>query len=757
MLSAPIAAVDTAELTWRAASLLVALFQPLLWTVLGVGFVLAGVHLISMLATRWGDRRVSGKSLAFSAVMHVSLLIGVLALLPQYRSRWKVVADEEKAIQVRASFSNDAAVTSADSGNAPVWEKLPETPENALSRMTRVLEDVAEPTIQERQRPEQSRPVELTQTDLPPLEDASPEAVEMADAGTPSRAVAELDAADPTAESREEVASPSSPNRERTTDTGSGEQDLPTVAAASRRGGDRSGGAYTPSTRLRSLPAVTSANAALARGDDLMIQRRERPAPSSLPMDAPGRPDARAEADFPQIATPTRAGRPARSADSPAMDDFRPTRTRSGPRRSTPQPSLAGSTLRGFDVPQTGDAPAPQFARASTDALRLDDRSRLPAEYQLRTSDGRLEAARKFGGTKQSEEAVTKALKFLAAAQRADGSWDADAFGAGSGSEAAAQEDRPNVGNDADAGVTALAVLAFLGSGNTHVDGEYRINVEKALRWLISQQRADGYLGGRDLWDQPLAVRNGANSQIVGAYSHAMATFAMAEATAMTRGTAPARTQLLREDWLRRPLEDALSYTVSAQLEDGGWRYYPGQPQGGDMSIFGWQLMSLKSAEQAGLDVPGVVKARMAQFLEDRSRGPANGLAAYRVGDPVVPAMTAEALFCKQQLGLPRSDPASAEAVNYVLARPPRLAEENHYYWYYGTLAMFQYGGDPWRQWNERVRDLLVQEQQADGSWAPRGEWGPYGGRLYSTALAALTLEVYYRYLPLYKDGGQYE
>ena len=76
-------------------------------------------------------------------------------------------------------------------------------------------------------------------------------------------------------------------------------------------------------------------------------------------------------------------------------------------------------------------------------------------------------------------------------------------------------------------------------------------------------------------------------------------------------------------------------------------------------------------------------------------------------------------------------------------------------YSYYGTLTMYQDGGPEWEKWNVVVRDTLTSEQRRDGrfagSWDPKGPWGRYGGRLYSTALSTLTLEVYYRLLPLYR------
>jgi hypothetical protein len=202
---------------------------------------------------------------------------------------------------------------------------------------------------------------------------------------------------------------------------------------------------------------------------------------------------------------------------------------------------------------------------------------------------------------------------------------------------------------------------------------------------------------------------------------------------------------------------------VENQNPDGGWRYVKGQSS--DMSIFGWQLMALKSAEIAGLSIPESTKVNMVRFLKERSLGQNKGLAGYRFvgGQPLPPtdSMTAEALFCKQMLGISRTNQASLEAVGFIMQRVPRSSTHNLYFWYYGTLAMYQYGGTAWREWNEALRETLIAEQRTRGhlagSWDPKAPWGPYGGRVFSTALSTLCLEVYYRFLPLYQIGGQFE
>jgi hypothetical protein len=213
---------------------------------------------------------------------------------------------------------------------------------------------------------------------------------------------------------------------------------------------------------------------------------------------------------------------------------------------------------------------------------------------------------------------------------------------------------------------------------------------------------------------------------------------------------------------LRSALAKAVAFTVSQQDQrSGGWRYKRGQE--GDVSMFGWQMMSLKSAEIAGVSISPQVRDRMEGFLKTVRQGRNGGLFGYRRSlkpgtkdsEPPTPVMTAEAMFCQQMLGYPRDTPSSRESVEFLLKNMPRASELNYYYWYYGTLAMYQYGGSAWNDWNAVVRDSLIAEQRTDGdlagTWDPNDRWGPYGGRLYSTALATLTLEVYYRLLPLYR------
>ena len=120
--------------------------------------------------------------------------------------------------------------------------------------------------------------------------------------------------------------------------------------------------------------------------------------------------------------------------------------------------------------------------------------------------------------------------------------------------------------------------------------------------------------------------------------------------------------------------------------------------------------------------------------------------------------MTAEALACWQLLGMRRDHPAGREGADFLLEELPGTSTGNVYYWYYGTLAMYQLQGSDWVRWNEALRTTLVNSQRKEGplsgTWDPDTVWGGYGGRIYSTALSALCLEVYYRFLPLYREAS---
>jgi hypothetical protein len=380
---------------------------------------------------------------------------------------------------------------------------------------------------------------------------------------------------------------------------------------------------------------------------------------------------------------------------------------------------------------------APKSILVPVKAMNRDGEHAVPPIYRDRTTADRDTVARSRGGSAEAEAAVQAALAWLAANQNADGRWDADRFGAGEERKVLGH-DRQGAGARADTATTGLALLALLGGGNTHLQGKYKANVKRGLEHLLSAQAADGNLGG----DAELFAFM---------YSHGIATLALSEAYAMSG-----------DKRLELPLRAAIGYTVAAQHPStGGWRYRPAAiapHDPGDTSQLGWQLMALKSADLAGIAMPDRTRQGVLRFLNSVSAGAKGGLASYRPHERVTAAMTAEALVSRQFLGLTRNDPAANEAGDYLLGELPSKDQINLYYWYYGTLGMYQLQGDHWRRWNSALQNTLIDRQVTTGnlagSWDPDCIWAGYGGRVYSTTMATLCLEVYYRYLPLYGDLG---
>jgi hypothetical protein len=265
--------------------------------------------------------------------------------------------------------------------------------------------------------------------------------------------------------------------------------------------------------------------------------------------------------------------------------------------------------------------------------------------------------------------------------------------------------------------------------------------VARAWRSLLKRQQGDGSF---DVGQLPMQHA---------LYSHAQATMALCELYGMSR-----------DPKLAEPAARAVAYCVAAQGPDGGWRYEPGRP--GDMSVSGWQMMALKTAEMAGIDVPPTTFQRIGGFLDT--------VAAYKgqryrympivQGQPgkISAAVTGGGLLCRQYLGWPQRDPRLVEGLELLITENRLDFESDRkdvYAWYYITQVAHHMEGDPWQRWNEKLREVLPREQlvkgKQRGSWDPSlDRWGNIGGRLFVTCFCTYMLESYYRHLPLFADSA---
>jgi hypothetical protein len=373
---------------------------------------------------------------------------------------------------------------------------------------------------------------------------------------------------------------------------------------------------------------------------------------------------------------------------------------------------------------EAGELPGPELLQPNP--LPLTAAAGAGTIFMGRDPAARAELVRQSGGTIASEAAVARGLVWLSRHQNSDGHWSLSMFhrsGDCRGRCGAA-------GQPCDTAATGLGLLPFLGAGQTHLSGDYTQEVNRALIWLIKHQKDDG-----NLWTSGMELSR--------MYAHAQATIALCEAYALTK-----------DSTLREPAQKAVNYILKAQHSAGGWRYYPGSE--GDMSVVGWQLMALRSGQIGGLDVPQEAFDRAASFLDSVQKDSTGSMYAYQPGHAASATMTAEALLCRQYGGWPRNHPGLQAGARYLIDQnPPSERDSNMYYWYYATQMMHHLGGKPWEDWNHRMRDLLVNTQETEGhaagSWKPVAGYDPVGGRLYMTALAVCTLEVYYRHLPLYQ------
>jgi hypothetical protein len=365
---------------------------------------------------------------------------------------------------------------------------------------------------------------------------------------------------------------------------------------------------------------------------------------------------------------------------------------------------------------------------------------------------------RKSAGTIADKlmEAVIRGLLWLARHQNDDGSWSTTQFSKHcSGSQCSGQ------GMGYDVGATGLALLAFVGSGYVHTSLDTFVDpitnkkvcfgevVKKGLIWLIASQNSEGCIGGK-----------GEGKYI---YNHAIATLALTEAYGMT--LAPL---------LKNPTQKAIDFLIQAQNPGRVWRY-SARCGDNDTSVTGWCAMVLKSADGVpGLSFPASTYKDITTWFDENTdtvygQVGYNGVGTQAIREnernanvAIQPSLTAigimERIFISKNL----NDPLIRLGVNVVMGSLPKWDTSqkgviDYYYWYYGTLAMFQYDGPDgsnWKKWNEAaIKNTLLPNQHLEkdgcpcGSWDPEVErWGDEGGRVYATAINVLSLEIYYRY-----------
>lgn len=302
-----------------------------------------------------------------------------------------------------------------------------------------------------------------------------------------------------------------------------------------------------------------------------------------------------------------------------------------------------------------------------------------------------------------TKKSIAKALEWLAAKQNGDGSWSESRY-------------------PKNTAITSYALLAFLSQGNIPGQGLYGPEVTKGTRFLLSTVRDDGYLVGT----------SGGNM-----YCHGMATLALAQLWGMTG-----------DNEIKPVLTKAVNLIVKSQNAEGGWRYNP-TPTGADISVTIMQVMALRAAKNAGMNVPDqtmkdaikyiescYVKERGGFAYQPRSRSP--GFARTAAG------------CCSLMLAGQYNAKQLPDAIKYL---KEHMDGRTHYFYghYYACHVMHQVGGKEWEEYYAKMCKYLREKQSSDGSWSENALDSNHVGPIYQTAISVIVLSVPAHYLPIFQ------
>ncbi|HJT34042.1 MAG TPA: hypothetical protein VJ783_18495, partial [Pirellulales bacterium] len=372
--------------------------------------------------------------------------------------------------------------------------------------------------------------------------------------------------------------------------------------------------------------------------------------------------------------------------------------------------------------------------------------------YAARTKPKTAEWLAARGGTAESQKAVEDGLDWLARHQGEEGHWGADCLGStdpNSRCDRSAPCEGP--GLPYEIAHTGLALLAFQAAGHYYFNGQkYSGQVARGLDYFVEEQAPDGSIVGSQN-PSPELMRAGAPFQRNFMYEHAIGTLALCEAcaVALAEGQKP-------DPRYQRAAQRAVSFIEKEQHRDGGWRYGGDRhalDEKSDCSVSGWVMLALKTAGEAKVHVSPQTISQMTDFFAAHY---VHGRTIYQLpstpgGDAIIGMGMMAVEFFEHKLESPVVQNGAAYLASEADVIRDRPAISAYYSWCNGTMAMFQAGGEPWNRWNGVIRDhvvsIQVHSQSCDrGSWPPDDQWGLQGGRIYATALAVLTLEVYYRY-----------
>lgn len=313
--------------------------------------------------------------------------------------------------------------------------------------------------------------------------------------------------------------------------------------------------------------------------------------------------------------------------------------------------------------------------------------------------------------TPETVKAVEKALEYLASQQAQDGSFPNDPGG-----------------TTYPCAVTAMAGMAFLANGNTPTRGPYADQVRKITTYLMSNAHGDGLIA---------APAEAGYSM----YGHGFSLLFLSTVYGMD-------TDADRRKQIAEVIKKALRLTAAAQSSFGGWYYTPGSGDEGSVTVT--QLQGLRAAHDAGFTVPEGTIEDAVRYLE-LCKTPEGGIRySYLSGNDTRLPISAAAVACLYSAG--EYDSTLAEScLKYVYAQFKSTGNEfqsGHYSYLhlYASQAFYQAGDEYWDKYFPPTRDQLISRQSGDGQWQ-----GDFVGPVFGTSLAAILLQLPYKFLPIYQ------
>ncbi|MBL4884693.1 MAG: terpene cyclase/mutase family protein [Planctomycetaceae bacterium] len=315
---------------------------------------------------------------------------------------------------------------------------------------------------------------------------------------------------------------------------------------------------------------------------------------------------------------------------------------------------------------------------------------------------------------KDVDRSISQALIYLSGKQNPDGSWTIDSIGPSTAA-------------------TSLAVMAFLAAGHTPGQGPYGNQIERGIRWVLDHQEPNGML-----------IHKTSHGPM---YSHGVSALMLAEVVGMVG--------IKDADRARRALENAIRLILEAQAipknerHRGGWRYRPSD-RDSDLSVTGWQLLALRASKDIGCDVPAESIDLAVEYVKKCATKDLKGF-GYQPDSGPTPTRTGTGILCLEICGIHECRESIGGAD--VLLEDPLEFKDSHFYYgvYYCSVGMFKLGGKYWEQTRDHLFPILLEKQEADGSWPSEHASEKRQGRNYTTSMAVLALAIEYRYLPIYQ------